>query len=138
MEETPLQVLERITPTLSAISTERKLTDALGTFMEHDVENGTSFMWGLHKEEDIAIAKGFISSGSKFPLHIHMYSHEYVFVLTGQITFCFEDTPLENVLKKGDTIHILPNTPHSVIAQEDTWYIAITIPADEAFPNVGT
>lgn len=134
-EETPLDVLERITPTLSDFSTLNTMNDLTDHFMEHTVEGGTSLMWGLHKEDDVAVAKGLISKGTKFPLHVHNGIHEYVFVLSGCMMFHFPSGGRDRRMLEGDHIHILPDTPHSVTAQKDTWYIAITVPADEAFPH---
>lgn len=136
MGETPLDVLERITPTLSDFSRVHTLSDALGDFTEHEGINGTSLMWGLHKEDSIAIAKGYISGGSNFPEHIHDCAVEYIFMLSGCMEFFFPDKQLETTkLIKGNSIKIPANVVHSVRIDMDTWYIAITIPADEAFPD---
>ena len=133
MEETPLEALERITPTLSDIGVKN---NGLGDVLRHEMVQGTNLLWGLHKEDDLAIAKGFMSAESEFPVHVHEGSHEYVFVLSGCMTFHFPDTKDFKTLERGNQIHILPDVAHYVTAQKDTWYVVMTIPADEAFPNV--
>lgn len=137
MGETPLAVLERITPTLSDFSRVHTLSDTLGGFTEYEVEGGTSLAWGLHKEDAIAIEKGYISGGSNFPEHVHRCAVEYIFVLSGCMEFFFPDKRMDTTkLTRGNSIEIPANVSHSVRVTKDTWYIAITVPADEAFPDV--
>ncbi len=136
MKETPLEALERITPTLSGIGVHEVIDSNINSVLRHEMVQGTNLLWGLHKEDDLAIAKGFMSANSEFPTHVHKSSHEYLFVLSGHMTFHFPDTEDFKILERGNQIHILPEVVHYVTAQEDTWYIIMTIPADEAFPNV--
>jgi quercetin dioxygenase-like cupin family protein len=137
MGETPLAVLERITPTLSDFSRVHTLSDNLGGFTEHEIKGGTSLLWGLHKEDSIAIAKGYISGGSNFPEHVHKCAVEYTFVLSGCMEFFFPDKQMDTTrLIRGNSIEIPASVIHSVKIEIDTWYIAITVPADEAFPDV--
>lgn len=132
-EETPLDVLERITPTLSDFSQVYGEGEYEG-LQGHRLDKGTSLLWGIYKSGGIAVAKGLLTSGSIFPKHIHEDINEHFFVLSGCMTFHFDDGD-EQVLEAGGYVQIAPNVPHSGTVQEDTWYLAITIPADEAFPD---
>ena len=134
--ETPLEALERLTPALADFSRAHSPNDILGEFTEHVVDNGTSLMWGLHKEDTIAIAKGYISGGSNFPEHVHKNALEYIFVLSGSIEFFFPDGQMDTTkLTRGNCVEIPAGVVHSAKIVMDTWYIAVTIPADEAYPD---
>ena len=134
MEETPLDVLERITPTLSDIGRRIILDNDLDTSFEVYAEDGESLLWGLVNDGELAIAKGFMSAGTTFPEHKHADIHEYGIILDGSVVVTLGDEQI--TLATSESIHIRPDTAHSIFAEVDTWYVAITIPADEAFPNV--
>ena len=142
MEETPLDVLERITPTLSEINSEfgqggpykQYQNEILGDSLDLVVEKGTSLLWSIHNNAEIAVAKGFLSAGTIFPTHVHKDIHEWGFILEGAVIVKVDNEEIE--LGRGGNIHIAPNQIHTITAELDTWYIAITIPADEGMPNV--
>lgn len=143
MEETPLDILERLTPTLSDLNAgygqggqdeQFRACDLLGEALEQNVENGTSLLWAIHNNGEIAVAKGFMSAGTIFPEHIHKDIHEWGFVLEGAVTITVDDEITK--LGKGGHIHLMPNQIHTIVAELDTWYIAITIPADKGMPDV--
>jgi quercetin dioxygenase-like cupin family protein len=143
MEETPLDVLERLTPTLSDINTELGIggqyeqlrsCDLIGETLEQVVENGTSLLWAIHNNREIAIAKGFMSAGTIFPEHIHKDIHEWGFILEGAVIVKVDDEEIK--LGRGGNIHLMPDQIHTITAELDTWYIVITIPADKGMPDV--
>ena len=142
MKETPLEVLERLTPTLSDINAEygsggpykQFQNELLGDVLEQIVERGTSLLWSIHNNAEIAVAKGFLSAGTIFPAHVHKDIHEWGFILEGAVVVKIGNVEIK--LGRGGNIHIAPNQIHTIVADLDTWYVAITVPADRGMPDV--
>lgn len=66
-------------------------------------------------------------------MHAHKV-HEWLIVYEG--SFEMEINGEIKLLRKGDYVYIKPNSPHSVLnTLADSWFIAITVPADEGFPD---
>jgi mannose-6-phosphate isomerase-like protein (cupin superfamily) len=97
------------------------------------VIDGTCIGFALYWEQDVAVQRAFMSGGSHFTLHEHKV-HEFLLVYQGYITVTIDDE--EHEVEPPDAIHIPPNTPHTVLAHEDTWMIGITVPASEGYPRV--
>lgn len=142
MEETPLEVLERITPTLSDINAKygqggpykQYQNEILGDLLDQVVEKGTSLLWSIHHNSEIEVAKGFLSAGTISPSRVQEDVHEWGFILEGAVTVIVDDE--ETKLGRGENIHVAPNQIYTITAELDTWYITITVPADKGMPNV--
>jgi len=120
-------------------------------FIEYLVEDGSTFGFGLFKEDEVAVQRAFFSKGTIFPLHQHN-EHEYVMVYRGKLkimcegdsknVYCIKDSKAADFicpidLGIGDCVYFPSNTIHGQTALKDTWAILITIPADkEGFPDV--
>jgi quercetin dioxygenase-like cupin family protein len=101
-------------------------------FIKLNMIEGESFMIGLHKEKDVAVAREFASMGTKFPEHKHE-EIEYLIVYKGQVIIRVDDNDL--ILEKGDLLKLEPNQTHKAYFPEDTWFLAITIPASKNWPG---
>lgn len=102
-------------------------------FVEMEMECGVGFAWSLLYKRNISVAKCFSSYGSRFPRHSHP-ELEWIIVYSGTIDLHFDNNVSER-LQIGDFSFIKPDTPHSAYFPEDCWYLAITIPAAEDWPQ---
>ena len=102
-------------------------------FVEVKMEHGTGLGWGLLEDKKANVSQWFSSKGSKFPLHNHE-SKEWVIVYEGTAELMDKDGVVI-LLKRGDSHYNLPNEEHQAYFPEDCWYITITIPSAEGFPN---
>lgn len=100
-------------------------------FVEYHID-GTCFGFALFYRPEVAVQRSFISAGSRFLDHVHE-THEFLLVYQGQIVVYIEDEEYEVGI--AGVMHIEPDTPHSVVATEDTWLIGITVPAEEGYPH---
>ena len=102
------------------------------TVQELETETGKLLMFGLYKDDKIAISRIFATAGTRMPVHSHD-SIEYVLVWEGELIFEFNGKKL--TLKEKEHCKIKPNTPHSVFWPVDTNLLAVVIPAEEGWPN---
>lgn len=98
------------------------------------VDSGCSVGWGLYKDGRIAVQRNELSAGTIFPAHTHTDKAEWIIVYNGSIRFWYGDTDTV-VLQVGDSLKLEPNVPHSAEVLELCHMIAITIPADEGYPD---
>ena len=74
--------------------------------------------------------------GAKFSDHYHINKDETWYVLEGKLELHYYDLSnadkLNTILNPGSVVHIPPNTPHQLIAQEDSVVIEVSTPHDEA------
>jgi quercetin dioxygenase-like cupin family protein len=95
--------------------------------------NGTVFGIPLLWSTEIAIQKIFMSANSEFDVHIHKDSTELVIVLKGELTITIGDEA--HIVKKNEMFTVDKNVLHNATTIVDTWFIAVTIPADEFYPK---
>ena len=110
-----------------------KLT-AAPTTQAHNLGGGLrSEIAGLLKNDKVAVAHFRIDAGGKFPVHRHG-QREVIVVYHGEIIL----TTMERsqTLSAGDVIIFEPDESHKAEAITESWLVAITIPADEGYPNV--
>jgi quercetin dioxygenase-like cupin family protein len=104
--------------------------------VEYQLEIGNALAFNLLKKKGIAIADSFLSQGTIFPYHKHSGSKEFLLVYSGNVTVvydCLEDN--RKTLIPGDFLELDVCIGHALFAKEDSWVVAITIPADENFPG---
>lgn len=101
-------------------------------FVKLNMIEGESFMIGLHKEKDVAVAREFAAAGTKFPEHFHE-ELEYIIVYKGKVEISLNGD--KSILNKGDFIRFVEGRSHSAYFIEDTWFLAITIPASKDWPG---
>ena len=95
-------------------------------------ENGC-IGYPLLNTEAVAIQIAYMKKGAIFPRHTHKVT-EWLIIYKGKLKF-FNGAYQGKVLNGGDEIKIKPNTSHRVLAEEETWMVAITIPACEGYPK---
>jgi quercetin dioxygenase-like cupin family protein len=115
------------------------LTDYIKTrtpgSIEYIVDNigGTCFGINLFNSGQVAVQRNFISSGTEFKWHRH-HVKEILIVYSGEIQVINKQGEVK-ILRDGDLIAFAIDEGHSAIASEDTWLIAITIPAAASYPQ---
>lgn len=97
-----------------------------------DMERGTSFMWGLLHQDEITVARNFVSAGSVFKQHSHA-SKEWILVYIGELSIHHDNKVTQ--LKPTDSLIIAAGEPHFAAASVDTWSLVVTIPASMEWPK---
>lgn len=88
----------------------------------------------LYKDKDVGVQMMFLAAGSQFPEHTHPQEKEWLIIIKGSATVWIDG--VERHIKARDHIVIEPGQDHSGHANEDLWHIAISIPADDGYPDV--
>lgn len=96
------------------------------------VIGGQCVIHGLYKNQDVAIARVYISAGSRMQEHFHC-EREVAGVESGAVVFLVDGDSIE--VSRHFTIDIPPNVPHEVVAVEDSWLWVATMPASVDFPD---
>ena len=112
------------------------------TYYEIDGD-GTFIGFGLFKDKHIGVQRVYMSKGTKIPEHCHKEAEFTVCYLGSFILKCDTDHVMVNgkqeskkkLLKPGDAAYFPPNSKHSGEMLEDSWVIAVTIPAAEEYPD---
>ena len=129
-----LNKLKQLTENLPPIPVLMDYREINDDITEYHFDTGTSISWNLFRCDDIGIACTFIPKDTVFEKHHHLKSYEIIIVLSGIVEFTLEDST-SVFLNKYDKITIDKNSIHSARACTDTWIIALTVPADEGFPE---
>jgi quercetin dioxygenase-like cupin family protein len=102
-------------------------------FTQYKTDTGTILGFGIYKDDDVAVQRGFLSKGAKFPPHSHGVT-EVITIVKGRLrTQGTEIGPTD--LAPAQTVTYPPHDQHSHEALEDTWLIALTIPAAKGYPD---
>ena len=87
---------------------------------------------GLFKRDDIAVLMSSIPIGGEFPEHEHTVT-EWLMVSVGELEItCNGETV---VLKAGESLEIQAGHVHTSKALTKVEVLAVTMPADEGFPD---
>jgi len=105
-----------------------------GQVKELIMDAGTSYMVGLYKNSIMAVARNFASDKCRFPEHTHD-EWELLVVYEGEMHLTVENKKV--ILGPKGFYYILPNQKHSGTFSENTWFLAITMPASESWPEGG-
>ncbi len=134
-KEQDLAALEALTSHIVGTLSDNIKKDS-DTIVEYETVEGRITGYGLLNEENVAIQKIFSSKGSKLEYHIHKVK-EWLIVIEGKYSIVIDKGQGAEsiVLHHGESVYMEPGTCHSAEALEDTWIIAITVPADGGFPN---
>lgn len=113
---------------------------ALATFpadgaVEYRVD-GTCIGFNLWNEDRISVQRCFLSSGAVFPEHTHKKSTEWIIVYSGALRVKYGEEDFTTVVP-GEGVQIAIGQLHTVESLEDTWMIAVTVPADPGYPTGG-
>lgn len=102
-------------------------------FTRHKMSCGESMSFPLWNDDGISCARWFNSSGSVFPAHAHD-QREFIIVVNGSMLFAREGEEESRYLP-GQCAIIEPRVVHSARFLEDTWYLAVTVPACTDWPT---
>jgi len=80
----------------------------------------------------VSVAQSFMPDGSAFPIHRHG-ELEVLIPYEGELEYTL-DGDTGRVLT-GEALLIPPDVPHCVMANGDTWMIAVTIPDSAGYPH---
>lgn len=100
----------------------------------YEVEGGECVSYALWKQNEVACMRVFLSAGAMFPNHRHGV-REIITVYEGRMKIATSTGGIW--LERGDTYSIPANVEHHAVADTDCWMIAITVPADEGYTDVG-
>jgi quercetin dioxygenase-like cupin family protein len=101
---------------------------------EVKIAQGTLLMFALYRQPDICIARAFMSANSLIEQHTHG-EREIIGIISGHATVRLNGNEELRELRQYDVIIFEPNTPHAFVVHEDTWMIAVTLPASEGYPH---
>lgn len=107
----------------------KKVSDGMVTY---HVKEGVMLSTSLYNEE-ISIAKTFISENAQLENHFHDGSYEVIIILEGTLEVTTEQETKR--LTKFDKIELNKSQPHSAVAITDCWFVALTVPRDYGFPQ---
>lgn len=124
-----LDILRDLTPTLAQFP---PVVIEKNNYVEWQVKNGKCFAWSLLHEPSISICRSFLSKGTIFPKHKHE-EREWLIVYEGKLTVYILDDCIE--LFVGQSTIIEPDIEHSIMADEDTMVLGVTIPASKEYPH---
>lgn len=98
-----------------------------------ETEHGKILLKHLHKRTKMAVLMCSMPQGSSFPEHRHTVV-EWLHVESGELEITVNGSEPQ-VLRAGETIRIQPNDAHTSTALTPVEVLAVTMPADEGFPD---
>ena len=116
-----------------------KLKTILSDLIEEEKNGHIEYVAGargdaLYKDKDAGIQMLTLKKGDPFPGHVHETAKVWLIIITGSASVWVSGE--ETILGPRDHIAIESGQYHYWGALEDTRLIAISIPADEGYPNV--
>ncbi len=102
--------------------------------IELEMQEGTSYMVGLYKTPKIGVARNYASAGCKFPTHEHN-EWELLVMIAGEMHLYVGEKKI--TLKEKEFYYLNPGTEHWAYFPAESWFLAITMPASEAWPEGG-
>lgn len=132
----PIETLRELTKVLPQVPALVDMIHNPGnvrSYVEYEVEDGTSIGFGLLNQKEVAVQKLFLSKGTNFPSHKHDEEKEIGIVFQGKLSVTINGE--SRILGVGDVVQFDKNCCHSGKAIEDTWLIAVSIPRIEGYPN---
>jgi len=124
--------LEQLTEALPDLSELVAGKSRMG-YTEYLTTTGTAIGWSLLNIPEVAVQRHFISGDTEFDSHSHL-SNEWVIVTKGALQFVINGEQ-RSVTYVGQCQFLPAHCHHSCMALEDTWLIAITVPAAEGYPH---
>ena len=102
--------------------------------IDYAVSSGRCSGVGLLNIKEIAVQMATMPAGSVLPGHLHPDSIEVFVIVSGALQVEYQG--LTKVYRRGEVTMLPPQTVHMVSAIEDTWMLAVTMPAIEGYPDV--
>jgi quercetin dioxygenase-like cupin family protein len=103
------------------------------------MNDGVCFGVNLYNDGNIGIQKAFQKRGTQLPPHCHPGCTEWLIIISGALLIQFS-SGIELIINTdpySNVIAFQEQDVHQATAIEDTWMIAITIPAGEGYPTDG-
>lgn len=127
-----LDELRELTGKLPPVPKLENISHGSGKYMQYDTDDGTCFGIGLWTDEFISVGRFFMSAGAKLKEHDHA-EKEMIIVSSGCLISYSNGE--RKVVKQYDCIVFQEGVSHRVVALEDTWMIASTVPPSKAYPD---
>jgi quercetin dioxygenase-like cupin family protein len=102
---------------------------------KYDLEDGsqaTAYNL-LNIEKEVAVAQSHVPEGGVLGLHSHL-ENEWIIVYRGAFK-CECDGNEVRIIRSGQHIFISPGIQHRITALEDTWCVAVSVPAIPEMPD---
>jgi mannose-6-phosphate isomerase-like protein (cupin superfamily) len=109
-----------------------------GNVIDFHTDRGAVTCFGLLKKPEYAVTIAIGSGGAIFPPHHHETSVEYLITLTGHATVTLMDSIQDDrvvPLPPGEGLRIDACLVHSVVFDQAGDILALTVPADEGYPD---
>lgn len=130
---TDIKTLEVLTEALQRIDL-NDIVHRSDNRADFDLAQGTATIFNLFNKPGIAVAEGFMSKDTIFPLHSHENSKEFFILYKGAMSIICE-CGTKHDLTSGSMCVIDKKQLHTIHVKEDCRFVVITIPADPIFPN---
>lgn len=127
-----IEKLRTLTPTLPPKPFGDLRKKAGNGMTTYHVKSGVMISTSLYNEE-ISIAKTFISENAQLENHFHEGSYEVIIILDGTLEVTTTEGPKR--FSKFEKVDLKKSQPHSAIAITDCWFVALTVPKDYGFPE---
>ena len=104
--------------------------------VEYPIEGGHCFSVSLFSSPEISVARTFVSAGGILPDHKHD-EKEIAIVYSGAVMVRSNDDQDQDqkIIRTGGFIVYNPGVIHYARALEDTWFVAMTIPHSNDYPQ---
>jgi quercetin dioxygenase-like cupin family protein len=131
-DKSNLDKLRELTPRLSTLKKDA-IPDLDPYLVQYSARPGMVIAKGLLKKKEVSVLEAELKEGGFVENHNHN-CHEWVIVCKGEITVI--DDKGTNTYKVGQCWYGAPGVAHKTIANVDSDVIGITVPMEEAYPNV--
>ena len=125
--------LRKMTDELPSIPKLEELKEGEGRKVEYSTLYGEIFGMSLFNNNKVAVQRTFMEKDSVINFHTHPCI-EVMIVYEGELKILKKDGE-EIILQLGDSIHLDVDEAHAGEALNDTWLIAVTVPADPGYPK---
>ena len=105
-----------------------------GSHVEYPIQGGHCFSVSLFSSPEISVARTFVSAGGILPDHKHD-EKEIAIVYSGSIMVRSSDNKNDKIVRAGGLLEYDPGIVHYARALEDTWFIAMTVPHSNDYPQ---
>jgi quercetin dioxygenase-like cupin family protein len=117
----------------------KQLKTILSDLIEEEEPGHVGYVGGsdgsaLYKDEELAVQLLTLEKGEEFPEHFHPVEKEWIILIKGSGTMWIDGKKIK--MQARDFVVIEPGNDHSGHADEDSWCLCVSIPADEGYPDV--
>ena len=103
--------------------------------VELDVPTGSMFLFGLFKNENVAISRCYMTAGTTVKHHLHN-EWELIVVVSGGFMMESEKQGEIDLSKPKSIVYFEPGDKHWVTdTLENTWCLCVTMPSSSIYPS---